>query len=388
LAESRGGQGGRAGPRTMKISPWLFGSGVVAVLAGLAFLLAGLMQPGQVAPLEALGGASKPLLAEAKKKAAALQAGRVTTQKEAEGLSGFSGKEGEHRVFVSGQLVYLPQNPEPVQVLDRRMKTEDGIEVGWKIKFGFDPADPRVRDEDPDGDGFTNLEEFAGQPQTDPTNKQDSPAKESKLKSRSGEPVAMAVSFAEKGGGIFTLRFQVGTKRAQFKGAPGASFGVLAGPEGVEVLGDEKQIAAAQAKAKEAGRNSHVIPLKFVSYEEKVEKIKDEKAGGVEVEVDNSVVVLERKDALAGTQKLVFSVPQRPRVLSWDVGDIRLFTPVGGGTEVGPFRVGETFLFEGKEFSVVGREGKKVQLLNRSEAGKDAFWVPPETGLPVDTAKP
>ena len=62
----------------MKISPWLFGSGVVAVLAGLAFLLAGLMQPGQVAPLEALGGASKPLLAEAKKKAAALQAGRVS----------------------------------------------------------------------------------------------------------------------------------------------------------------------------------------------------------------------------------------------------------------------------------------------------------------------
>ena len=154
----------------MKASPWLFVGGVAAGLAGLAFLLAGLFQPGQVPPLEVLGGAGKPLLAEVKKKAAAIQTDRATSRKESEGLTGFSGKEGEHRVFVSGQLVYLPQNPEPVQVLDRRMKTEDGIEVGWKMKFGFDPADPRVMDEDPDGDGFTNLEEFTGQPPTAPTN--------------------------------------------------------------------------------------------------------------------------------------------------------------------------------------------------------------------------
>jgi len=268
------------------------------------------------------------------------------------------------------------------------MKTEDGIEVGWKMKYGFDPADPRVKDEDPDGDGFTNLEEFAATPQTDPANKEDSPAKESKLKSRSGEPVAMAVSFPEKGGGIFTIRFQVGTKRAQFKGTPGASFGIMAGPEGVEVLGDEAQIATARAKAKEAGRNRHIIPLKLVSYEEKMETIKDEKAGGVEVAVDNSVVVLERKDALAGLEKLIFSTPQRPRILSWDVGEIRFFTPAAGGTEVGPFRIGEIFTYEGKEFALVGREGRKIQLLNRSEPDKGAFWVPAEASPPTESPKP
>ena len=141
----------------------------------------------------------------------------------------------------------------------------------------------------------------------------------------------------------------------------------------------------ARAKAKEAGQNSHVIPLKFVSYEERIGMEKDAKAGGVEVQVDNSVVVVERKDAVAGRQNLIFSTPQRPQVLSWDVGEIRFHTPAAGGTEVGPFRVGEIFAFEGKEFAVVGREGKKIQLQHRSDPdkGKD-FWVPPEvTAVPA-----
>ena len=328
--------------------------------------------------MEQGGGVGKPLLAEAKKKAEVVQQGRKQVKEAAEGLTGLKGSADEHRVFVSAQLVYLPENAEPVQPLDPKMVTEDGLGVGWKIQHGFDPANPGVKDEDPDGDGFNNLEEFLEK--TDPTKTEDSPAKESKLKSRSGEPVAMAVSFPEKSGGLYSIRFQVGNKRREFKGKPEDSFWVMAGPEGVEVYREEEKMNEALAKAKGAGQNSHVIPLKFVSYEEKIGMEKDAKAGGVEVEVDNSVVVVERKDAVAGRQNLIFSTPQRPQVLNWDVGDIRFYTPAGGGTEVGPFRVGETFAFEGKEFSVVGREGKKIQLQRRSDPdqGKD-FWVPPET---------
>jgi len=371
----------------MKTSPFLLVGISVAGLAGLAFLGVGFLKPGQISPAENDGGAGKPWLAEAKKKSEAVRIQGEKIAEEVKTLAGLTGKEGEHRVFVSAQLVYLPENNEPVQPLDRKMKTDDGIEVGWKMKYGLDPADPKVKDDDPDEDGFTNFEEYAAQPPTDPTRKEDSPAKESKLKSRSGEPVPMGVSFAEKSGGLFTIRFQVGSKRAQFKGKPGDSFWVLAGSDGVEVLSDEAKLATARSKAKDAGRSYHAIPLKFGSYEEKVEKIKDEKAGGVEVEVDNSVIVLERKDALEGSQKLIFSTPQRPQVLHWDVGEIRFFTPASGGTEVGPFRVGEIFTYEGKDFAVVGREGKKIQLLNRSDAGKGPFWVPAETALPGDPAK-
>ena len=383
------GEGGVATDAgTMKTSPLFVVGMAMAGLAGLVFLGVGLLKPGQISPPENSGGVGKPWLAEAKKKSEAVRIQGEKIAEEIKALTGLAGKEGEHRVFVSAQLVYLPENSEPVQPLDRKMKTEDGIEVGWKMKYALDPADPQVKDEDPDGDGFTNLEEYAAQPPTDPTKKEDSPAKESKLKSRSGEPVPMGVSFAEKSGGLFTIRFQVGTKRAQFKGKPGDSFWVLAWSDGVEVLGDEPKLATARNKAKEAGRGSHAIPLKFRSYEEKVEKIKDEKAGGVEVEVDNSVIVLERKDALEGPQKLIFSTPQRPQVSQWDVGEIRFFTPASGGTEVGPFRVGEIFAYEGKEFAVVGREGKKIHLLNRSEPGKGPFWVPAEAALTGDSAKP
>ena len=363
----------------MKPSVWFWGGLAATGLTGLAFFGVGVLQPGVLSEVENAVGVGKPLLAEAKKKAELIRQAREKTVEVAKGLTGLKGSEGEHRVFVSAQLVYLPENAEPVQPLDPKMVTEDGIGVGWKIQHGFDPADPGVKDEDPDGDGFNNLEEFLAK--TDPTRKEDSPAKESKLKSRSGEPVAMALSFPEKSGGIYAIRFQVGAKRREFKGKPEDTFWVMAGPEGVEIYRQEekKKMEEARAKAKEGGLNGHVIPLKFVSYEEKVEKVKDAKAGGVEVEVDNSVVLVERMDAVTGRQKLVFSTPQRPQVLVWDVGEIRFYTPVAGGTELGPFRVGEVFSFEGKEFAVVGREGKKIQLQHRSDPDKGKeFWVPPE----------
>src|SRR6478672_6845938 len=44
----------------------------------------------------------------------------------------------------------------------------DGIPDDWKIAHGFDPNDPSVAGQDPDGDGLTNLQEF--QLGTDPRN--------------------------------------------------------------------------------------------------------------------------------------------------------------------------------------------------------------------------
>ena len=38
----------------------------------------------------------------------------------------------------------------------------DGIPNGWKQQYGLDPLDPNVANEDPDGDGLSNLQEFLG----------------------------------------------------------------------------------------------------------------------------------------------------------------------------------------------------------------------------------
>lgn len=364
----------------MKLSSWFIGGLAAAVAAGITLAVVGIFRPGAVVLEEPRASGGKPLLAEAQKKAEGVQQSREKLRSAAREFSGLQGAEGEHRVFVSAQLVYLPGNAEPVQPLDRKMMTKDGIEVGWKIRYGLDPADPSVKNEDPDGDGFTNLEEFLAK--TDPTRREDSPAKESKLKSRSGDPVPMVVSFPEKSGGLYSIRFQVGTKRREFRGKPGDSFWLMAGPDAVEVFSDPAKLNAALTKAKEAGQNSHAIPLKFVSYEEKVEKMKDAKAGGLEIEMDNSVVVLERKDALEQRQTLLFSTPQRPQSLSWDVGEIRFHTPVSGGAELGPFRMGETFAYEGKEFAVVGREGRRIEIQNLGERQKGSLWIPEESSLP------
>jgi len=44
----------------------------------------------------------------------------------------------------------------------------DGIANGWKQQYALDPFDPNLANEDPDGDGMSNLQEF--QAGTDPTN--------------------------------------------------------------------------------------------------------------------------------------------------------------------------------------------------------------------------
>lgn len=373
----------------MKTNPWFVGGLALAAVSGIAYLLVGWLRPGRPEIPQHEGGVFKSALAEAKTKIEAIRQKQASLHQRNSGFKGMTGSEGEHRVFVSTTLVYLPKSAEPVQTLDRKMKTDDGIEIGWKMRYGFDPADPSVGSLDPDGDGFSNLEEYLANPQTDPLRKEDSPAKESKLKSRAADPLAMTVSFPEKSGGTFTLRFQVGTKRREYKGKPGQSCWVMAGSSGLEVYAEEQKMKAAREKAKSAGQGSHVIPVNIVSYEEKVQKIKDAKAGGIEVEVDNSEIILERKDALAERQTLTFSTPQRPQSLSWDVGEIRFFTPVSGGKELGPFQVGETFSFEGNDFSILGREGKKIRLSGKNaEGGEKTFWVPPESEVPAAVGKP
>lgn len=384
MGESGRIQGRPGGETTVKIPPILLAAVAVALLAGGAFFAVGWMKPGLDPWPETAGAAGKSTLAEAKKRTEALQKGRQKGGGKTENRPGLSGEEGEHRVFVSPTLVFLPENPEPVQPLDRKMKTSDGIEVGWKMKYEFEPDDPAVASADPDEDGFTNLEEFTEG--TDPTRKESSPAKETKLRTRAARLAKLKISFAEKSGGIYSIRFQTGSKPKEFKGKKGDVFWLMAGPDTLEGFTDEGKLNAAREKAKGSDLPHHAIPLRFADYEEKIEKVKDAKVGGIEVEMDNSVVTLERKDALPGLHKLIFSPPQRPHSLVWEVGTVKFFTPAGGGKEIGTYQEGETFLYEGKEFAVTSLlEGGKAKLSNLNEPGKTLI-VPPEAAEPAAPA--
>jgi len=144
------------------------------------------------------------------------------------------------------------------------------------------------------------------------------------------------------------------------------------------VFRDQEKKKPAVSKAKEAGQNSHVIPVKILSYLEKIEKIKEAKTGGVEIEKDNSTLLLQRNDALQEQVTLSFSIPTDPRTVIWEVGEIVFFTPSSGGKELGPYRVGEIFTFGEKEFAILKREGDKIQLAIRGGPEPRLFWVPPE----------
>ena len=52
---------------------------------------------------------------------------------------------------------------------------QDGMLDKWEIEHGLNPADPTDAAKDPDGDGFTNIEEFNAVPSTDPQDLNDHP---------------------------------------------------------------------------------------------------------------------------------------------------------------------------------------------------------------------
>lgn len=367
----------------MRTSPWFVAGLLAALGAGAAFLASAIWKPGRLILPENPPGNGQAYVAGAKKKLDLIQESWRQLQAEKSGLTAMPGTEGEHRVFVSAQLVYLPQNPEPVQPLDRRMKTGDGIEVGWKMKYGLDPADPDIWNQDPDGDGFTNLEEYAATPPTHPLRKEDSPAKESKLRVRAAEEARMNLIFTGRLGDLFALRLQLGGKRKDVKLTRGQKIWILVRNGEVETFEDAEKAKAASQSALAAQQAGHLIPLTLVDYTEKIEMIKDATAGGVVVERNNSKITVERGDKLSGRQEILFSSPGTPRPIVWEVGDILLFSPVEGVGVLGPLRIGQVFSHEGKQFSILGREGKRVEV---ADAEGKKFSIPPEPAVPSGPA--
>lgn len=82
-------------------------------------------------------------------------------------------------LFVSRK--YLPRDGELVDPLEgNSIEIHPGVPNEWLIKNGFDLLDPNVLNLDPDGDGFTVLDEYLGK--TDPNDKNSHPPYYTKLR--------------------------------------------------------------------------------------------------------------------------------------------------------------------------------------------------------------
>jgi hypothetical protein len=342
----------------MKISPWWLGGAGALVILGLVGLAFGFFQPGWPELAEATGGGGKSVLSELKQKT-----GEFTTKlgELEEKKKGFKGELNRHRVFVSRSLVFLPKDPEPVKPLNPEQVTEDGIQVGWKLKYGLSPEDPDVAQRDEDQDGFTNLEEY--EKKSDPKDPASSPSKWVKVKIASVDSSKMSVSFSGKSAGRYTLRFKAGAKPKDVDVGLGEKVWVLASTKGIEIVKSEEE-----AKGKAGGTNvcPHSIPLLVKDYKDDKGKRMDEKTK-TENEYDDSMLALERMDEINETIQIKIDERGKSRGVEWSVGDVRLISLVPGEGEMGPFRVGQSFPYAGKTFVVIWATPQKVTLRMKPE---------------------
>ena len=352
----------------MKLSPWWIGGGAGLVVLGLVGLTFGFLQPGWPEPAETPAGGGKSPLADAKQKSSEFRAKIEELEQKKGALKDTLEK---HRVFVSRSLVFLPKEAEPVQPLNPDQVTEDGIQVGWKLKHGFSPEDPEIGTQDEDQDGFTNFEEY--QKKTDPKDPASSPSKWVKLKIASVDPAKMAVSFSGKSAGRYTLRFKTIGKPKDVDVATGDKLWVVATAKGVDITKNEDEV-----KGRVGGTNAcpHAIPLLVKEYKDDKGIKLDEKTK-TENEYDDSIIVLERLDDLNGPVSLKIDERGKSRGVEWGVGDVRLFSMVPGEGEMGPYRIGQNFPYAGKTFVVVGASAQKVSLRMKPE-GESVDILPKE----------
>jgi len=348
-----------------KKSPWLMAGISITVGMGLVGMMMGLVLPGAWTPPEVIPSASSAPSQALKKRMDSLS----------EGLNGLSIPSGKgssgtnsHRVFVSRPLIYLPKDPEPVQPIRDQQITEDGIQVGWKLKNQFDPEDPVVADDDTDRDGFTNKEEY--EKGTDPRDPASSPAKWVKIKIASVETNSLGVGLSGKSSDRYTLRFQFAGKKKDVDVGVGDQLWLAATVKGLDVLKSESE----WGKLKDSGSCPHAIPILVKGYHEDKGRRLDEKTK-TENDYDDSYVELERTDGLSCALKILIDVRGKSRGVVWGVGDIRLVSLVPGEGELGPYRAGQSFPYAGKEFVIREASPTKVTLWMKPE-GEEVQILP------------
>ena len=359
----------------MKLTPWWIGGGAGLAIFGLVALAVGFFQPGWPDPVEISGSAGKSSVTEVKQKTAEF---RSKVGKLDESKKKIDDELSKHRVFVSRSLVFLPKQAEPVQPLNLDQVTEDGIQVGWKLKYGFSPEDPRVAAQDEDQDGFTNLEEY--EKKTNPQDPTSSPPKWDKVRISSVEKRIMVVSLTGKSQGRYTLRFKLGKdgKNVEESVQVGDKLWVASGSSGVKIFKGEMTDEMKQTTAKL--ECPYAIPLILKDYKEDVGRRINPNTQ-TENDYDDSVLIFDRQDALGGIVKIMLNDQGISRGAAWNVGDIRLRSSVPGEGEMGPYREGQTFTYSGQQFAVMEGSPTKVTVQMKPQGDMRYVLPPPSEKL-------
>jgi hypothetical protein len=96
-------------------------------------------------------------------------------------------------LFVS--RIYILKDGNLIDPIEGEQQLHPPITNAWLINFGLNFADSTIKDQDPDQDGFTNLEEFNANPKSDPQDKASHPPKINKLRFDKFEQINLPVEF-------------------------------------------------------------------------------------------------------------------------------------------------------------------------------------------------
>jgi len=96
-------------------------------------------------------------------------------------------------LFVS--RIYILKDGNLIDPIEGEQQLHPPITNAWLINFGLNFADSTIKDQDPDQDGFTNLEEFNAKPKSDPKDKASHPPKINKLRFVKFEQIDLPVLF-------------------------------------------------------------------------------------------------------------------------------------------------------------------------------------------------
>ena len=359
----------------MKLKPWWVGGGAGLAIFGLVAVAVGFFQPGWLDPVEIPESSGKSLAAEVKQKTTEF---RSKVGKLEESQKKITDELSKHRGFVSRSLVFLPKQSEPVQPLNPDQVTDDGIQVGWKLRYGFSPEDPRVAAQDDDQDGFTNLEEY--EKKTNPQDPASSPPKWDKVRIASVEKRILVTSLTGKSQGRYTLRFKLGKdgKNVEESVQVGDKLWVAAGSSGVKIFKGEMTDEIKQNITKTDC--SYTIPLIVKDYKENVGS-RINPTTQTPNDYDDSTLILDRQDALGGLVRIMLNDQTTSRGAAWNVGDVRLRSSVPGEGEMGPYREGQTFTYSGQQFAVMEGSPTKVTLQMKPQGDMRYVLPPPSEKL-------
>lgn len=134
---------------------------------------------------------------------------------------------------------YLLKDGKLIDPIEGQDQLHPPITNAWLIKYSLNYADANIKDQDPDNDGFTNLEEFDAQ--TDPIDPASAPPAFTKLK---------------------LVKFEAKPFRLVFQGDPSG--------EGIDFQINAKELkGSAKTQYKRIGETIENAPYKILKYEKK-----------------------------------------------------------------------------------------------------------------------